>query len=157
MAALIGGRPVAPIIGVTDGSAAAAGTVGELLSATVASGSAQALTSDVGLGLTSIALTAGDWDLWGSVEFLGNAATALYATVGCINTGSGSITDATSGFAAGYYAGATVFAGTVVVTVAIPILRVNISSTTTYYLNAKASFTTNTCSGYGGIFARRRR
>ena len=46
---------------------ASAGNIGEYISSTVASGAPVALTTTVIANITSIALTAGDWDVWGSI------------------------------------------------------------------------------------------
>src|ERR1700678_3689978 len=55
------------IIGTTTNNAAAAGSVGELMSSIVLLGSAVCLTSGSTSNITSLLLTAGDWDCWGSV------------------------------------------------------------------------------------------
>ena len=58
-------------MGVTNGSSAAIGEVGEVVTAITASGSGLALGSGaVGLVLCSAVLTAGDWDLDGTVSML---------------------------------------------------------------------------------------
>lgn len=53
-------------LGVTDGSDAAAGQIGEYLSATGSSGS---LTTGVAVDLATLTLSAGDWDVTGSATF----------------------------------------------------------------------------------------
>ena len=65
-AAASGAAPL-PLAGVTNGSNAAAGNVGEYLAATVASGAAVALTSGGNRDIASLALTAGDWDVDGMI------------------------------------------------------------------------------------------
>ena len=60
-------------VGVTDGSNAAPGQVGEVISQNVTAG--LALTTNVALNVTSIPLTPGDWDVGGEVWItLGSAA-----------------------------------------------------------------------------------
>lgn len=54
------------IVGVTNGSNAAAGSVGEYVTA---SPTGISLTTGTTINLTSISLTAGDWDVSGAVEF----------------------------------------------------------------------------------------
>jgi hypothetical protein len=53
--------------GVTDGSNAATGQIGEWLSSVVASGSG--LANNIPVNVTTLALTAGDWDVRGEVWF----------------------------------------------------------------------------------------
>jgi hypothetical protein len=58
---------VAANAGVTDGSNAGAGQVGEWLSSVVASGGA--LANNIPVNVTTLPLTAGDWDVTGEVWF----------------------------------------------------------------------------------------
>lgn len=142
------------ITGVTDGSNASTGNVGEYVSAEVPSGTPVALTTAVAANLTSIPLTAGDWDVSGNVLF----ATAATTTVNNV-LGGGSLTSATIDIAKS----ARVFYNNVaintpsngVVGQAIPAFRVSVSTTTTVYLIAYAAFATSTCSAFGRISARR--
>ena len=53
------------LAGVTTNSNAAAGIVGEYISSSIASGSAVSLTTGVSANVTSISLTAGDWEVYG--------------------------------------------------------------------------------------------
>lgn len=57
----------ASVIGVTDGSDAPAGHVGEFISASVQAPDYIAATNGVPLDITTISLTAGDWDVQGQV------------------------------------------------------------------------------------------
>ena len=50
------------LVGVTSASNAAAGSVGEIISALVAVGSPVSLVNATAKNVTSISLTAGDWD-----------------------------------------------------------------------------------------------
>lgn len=135
--------------GTSTNNSAAAGYVGEAVrAAVVASGTA--LTTGTGLSLTSISLTAGDWDVSCMICFNG----AVTATVF-----SGSIS-ATNNTLAGNYGDDTFQSSLAPTAVAdacfsIPSLRVNLASTTTYYLVAQATFTVGTCKAYGRISARR--
>jgi hypothetical protein len=64
--------------GTTTNDNAAAGQVGEFLSAILLQASAVALTTGVDAVVAQLTLTAGDWDVWGSVTFQmtnGNAVT----------------------------------------------------------------------------------
>lgn len=59
--------PQPNIIGVTDGSNASAGSVGEFFSASVLSGSAIPLTSGIASNITFLSLSAGDFDISATV------------------------------------------------------------------------------------------
>ena len=142
------------INGVTNGSAAAAGAVGQTISSSVASGSAVPLTSTVSANVTSISLTAGDWDVWGTVCFVVSGTTTVQSFAGGINTTSatlpaisptGAVFNVVASFTTGQ--GACFPVGTAIA---------NISTTTTYYLVAFSGFGVSTNSGFGFIAARRR-
>ncbi|MDP2325295.1 MAG: hypothetical protein Q8N51_14890, partial [Gammaproteobacteria bacterium] len=57
------------IEGTNTNDAAAAGYIGELIGSTIASGSAVSLTTATNANVTSISLTAGDWDVWGAITY----------------------------------------------------------------------------------------
>lgn len=56
---------------------ASAGNVGEIMTSSVASGSPVALTSTVAANVTSISLTAGDWDCTGTIFFIDGGTTTF--------------------------------------------------------------------------------
>lgn len=134
---------------------AAAGFVGEVITATVGSGSALALTTTVGLNVTSISLTAGDWDVTGNVAFLPAATTNITYIAGSCNTTSatiGSFATQASGMSwSGFVP------GVVTSTQAPPRQRLSLNATTTVFLVAQATFTVAGLSAFGSITARRRR
>jgi hypothetical protein len=80
-----GANITVPPLSVKDGSAAAAGLVGEVISSTVASGSAVSLTTGTPKTVTSVSLTAGDCDCRGEGDFTGTATTIAGLGAG-INT-----------------------------------------------------------------------
>jgi hypothetical protein len=144
------------LLGVTDGSSASAGIVGELISSSVAIGSAVSLVTNTAKTVTSISLTAGDWDVSALSLFTGGGTTTVTLILSSISATTNTL-DTTAGNAAyNNQGGATPFAFNSLSN-SIPPLRVSLSSTTTYYLVAQASFGTSTCSGYGIIRARRMR
>jgi len=68
----------APLAGTVTNDNAAAGQIGEFRSAILLQASAVALMTGVDAVVVQVALTAGDWDVWGSVSFQmtnGNAVT----------------------------------------------------------------------------------
>ena len=149
---------VAGIKGTTAADSAQAGSVGEVITATVATGSSVSLTSVTSANVTSISLTAGDWDVWGCGCFtVGSTTTMGYLSVG-INTTSATLPLNNAGVTtrAGAGTNATIDVTVDSVLIVMPI-RLNISSTTTVYLVARAKFGTSTCKAYGTIYARRKR
>jgi hypothetical protein len=133
--------------GTTTNDSASAGQVGEYIDSLVVTASVGTTATT----LTSISLTAGDWDLSGCVALNGaNGVTSLRAA---INT----TTNSTSGTTLGKNmidAPSSTFANGLGATT-LPRFRVNISSTTTYYLIGLLGTTATTCNGY--ISARRMR
>lgn len=132
--------------GRSNGNSVATGYVGEVVSANVLSSAPVSLSNNTGANVTSISLTAGDWDVHGNVGFLvGGTCTAINAQV--------TTTSATLG---DYSLHARIAPSTSQNNaLTCPILRVNVSTTTTVYLVAYASFTTSTVTACGSIYARR--
>jgi len=142
------------IVGVSNASSATAGHVGEYLSNTLALGSAVNLTSGSPTTITTLALTAGDWDVGGGVFFTPAATTSITRYGGSLETTTNTfstnparswiITQAAFVPTAGNFIGFP-----------CPTVRVNVSGATTYYLTCVAVFTVSTLGGYGYIWARR--
>lgn len=132
---------------------AAAGKVGELVTSSVLAGSALALTSDVALSITSVSLTAGDWDVWGTVGLELNAATVVTQVRAAINTTTNNL--GTPAASAGY----TILSGTLgtgaAQLISTGVRTISIDDTTTVYLVGRATFAVNTAAGYGFLAARR--
>ena len=145
------------VIGTTTNDNAAALSVGELVSSVVGVGSPVALTTNTDANVTSISLTAGDWDVWGNVGFFGNSSTLVTILTGWISSTSATRPDGS------LYAN-MLFASTGLLISSlspcgfcVPSQRFSLSGTTTIYLSARATFTVSTMGAYGGIYARRRR
>lgn len=145
--------PSQAIKGTITNDSAATGVMGELLSSTVAS-PGTSLTTGVAANVTSKSLTAGDWDVSGSVFFTGNAATTLSIVEGSISATSATVDASNDRVTVGFYNAATVFAS-VSPSIVIGPTRVSLAATTTIYLVAVATFGVNTCTAYGQIRARR--
>ena len=137
------------IIGsVKNASAAAAGYVGEVVSASLSSGSHVSLSSSATtVNIVSISLTAGDWDVCGNVTFEGTFANAI---------GQGGISATSATMPANEITSFTPLPTSMNNATASPVRTViNVSSTTTVYLVAKPTFASGTYFGYGSINARR--
>lgn len=139
----------AGIVGTTTNDNANAGSVGEYVTATA---SGISLASITPVNITSISLTAGDWDVSGVVRFNGTSlnATTLLSSV--------STTSATIG-ALGFYGQQSAFGATAAVTgnwvIPTPVARITLTTTTTVYLVANQAFSAGTATGDGLIRARR--
>ncbi len=138
------------IVGTSTNDNAAAGSVGEFVSSTVTLGSPVALTTATAANITSISLTAGDWDVSGNTNVLYTGANTV--SIGWISTTSATLPDADK-----RYQISITNAGTVVEAVGIATSRLSLAGTTTVYLSVSATFSTGGASGYGNIYARRRR
>jgi hypothetical protein len=138
--------------GTSTSDNATAGNIGELIESSIASGSAVSMTTATPANITSISLTAGDWDVWGNVWITLNGGTTTTQLVGAINT-----TSATLPTAPGAGAYTQLNTGTVGQPWGWPAgqRRISISGTTTVYLVGQASFSGSTLSMYGYIGARR--
>jgi hypothetical protein len=146
------------IAGVTDGSNAAAGQIGEWISSFVASSGAVAGVTGTAFNVTSISLTAGDWDVQGNVFLIALAGaptvTGVYGWVGLTSAAlppmgaSGCAVMALVTPAGAFGNGAGGPTG---------VLRVSVSATTTVYLSASVNYSGAGASAgcYGVITARR--
>jgi hypothetical protein len=142
------------VLGTLTNDSAAAGYVGESTESTVLVGSAVSLTSTTAANVTSIALSAGDWDVCGTVLFNNNAATTTTVQAAAVSNTSATLPTAPAGGWA-ETGGSTLTGPSNSLTVGCH--RVSIANATTYYLVVRATFATNTKAAYGHIVARRRR
>lgn len=126
---------------------AAAGKVGEFVTATVLSGSAIALTSNTAANMTSVSLTAGDWDVMGTVLFSASGANVTLIEA-ALSTASAGLPDVSQRL---YNPVSQTAFGS-----PVPMLRVSIAATTIVYLVVFATFASG-CTASGAIYARRAR
>jgi hypothetical protein len=141
--------------GTTTNDTASAGNIGEYQVSTVSVGSPVSLTTATPTTVTSLSLTAGDWDVWGEVYYTLASSTSITQMFSGLNTTGASINGiATGGWVNSQFASVTPNTATFGGYTAGP-LRVSLSGTTTYFLVTQATFATSTCSAYGIIQARR--
>lgn len=135
------------IVGTTTNNNTTAGNVGEFVDSGVVS--QNPTTSTVAFNITSISLTAGDWDVSGTYFVQGSANTTV--TTSSISTTSATL--ATQGSTAynQFSLGAQYFCTLPVKT------RLSLSTTTTVYLVGNVTYTTLPSASVGQITARRRR
>jgi hypothetical protein len=142
--------------GVTNGSDAAAGQIGEVISNNVVSPGVT-LATGTAVNITSISLTAGDWDIsaeiWLTVGT--GAVSGMQAGLGVVSATVPSVSAInTSRIALNVSGGLTASAGLVQ---SLRPCRASLSAPTTYYLTVLAVFPSGTTTAYGNIWARRAR
>ena len=129
--------------------------IGSYVSASVAFGTPTALTTATPINLTSISLTAGDWDVHFEPVFLFAASTAYTQLVASISTTSATI-DNSSGENYGSIASASNVPGlNTNISVRVGPRRMSLVSTTTVFGVLTQAFTASTLSGWGTLRARR--
>jgi hypothetical protein len=138
------------LAGTTTNDNASAGNIGEFMTAT---GTNVSLTSGSVKNLTSITLTAGDWDVWGIVGYNPASGTTTTDVAWGISTSSSSLPIAPLYSA---YAGSGIVGGGVP-SIAVPtvVTRESVASSTSIYLNADCVFSGSTATASGVIMARR--
>lgn len=152
----------AGIVGTATNDSANAGAVGEVICAQVTNGGSPSgcatnsnapvsLSSNVPANITSVSLTAGDWNCWGNVAFTNGGTTVTTQSTGSINTTSATMN--TLQFA---NSSPPSTAG-LNIAFAVPMVRQLLASTTTVYLVANNVFATSTSAAYGRIDCRRMR
>lgn len=132
---------------------AAAGAVGEFISSSVTLGSAVPLSSTVPTDITSISLTPGDWDVWGTIQNFPGAGSLLVDILGWIHTVSGTIPTAPNGGA--YVLQAYAFPANAVMALPVGQKRLSLAVTTNVFLSMRTTQSAAGQSGYGFIGARR--
>jgi hypothetical protein len=141
-------------IGTFTNDSAPAGIVGEYSTATVASTAAIALTTATTATVTSMSLTAGDWDVTGVVDFMFAAGTNYTNLKYGIGTSAAFTGQDTFG---DYETAGTIPTNARDMAWSIPTSRISASTTITAFLLAEAVFTASTTKAYGTIRARRMR
>jgi hypothetical protein len=146
--------PIGGLAGTTTNDNAAAGNVGELITASLAVGSATALVTATAKDVITISLTAGDWDVTGVVDFAPAATTnATLLLAGASQTANTLGADDTYSSTVFLTAGQVTTNGNY--RQVIPTQRFSLAATTTVRLIAQATFTVSTMTAYGTIRARR--
>lgn len=132
------------IVGTTLGDNANAGSVGEYVTNT---GTSTGLTTAVYANLAQVTLTAGDWDVTGVAAF--NVSAGATVTIAGLNT----VSNTSPG---GFQVAGVVTTGTFGSNeINAPLVRFNLSTSTTIYLGGQANFSSGTVSAQGLIRARR--
>ena len=133
---------------------ASAGNIGEYIESVIPTGSAVSLSTGSPKDVTTISLTAGDWDISANVSFNGTSTTSFTVLVGTISQ-TLNTEDFTNGRAVFYSMGAVVPGNGENFSISIQPVRFSVSSATVFHLTARAAFTASTCTAFGIIRARR--
>lgn len=138
---------------------ASAGNVGEYVSSEVAGGLAVSLTSNTTANITSISLSAGDWNVWIDARFSVTASTIITGALASISLVSATFDNISSRTSfvpipqAGFTGGGAFLNFSTLVGPA----RISVASATTVYFVAQGVFSASTLQAYGHIQARRAR
>jgi hypothetical protein len=141
------------IVGTTTNDNADAGKVGELIESTVLVASAVSLTNATPADVTSISLTAGDWNVWGNIWTAPAAGTTTSLCTVWISTTSATPSTAPGAGAKASYPYAVAADG--VSGLPVGTIRLSLAAPTTVYLSVTCSFAVSTMKAYGYIGARR--
>lgn len=147
--------PTSTIVGTATNDNAVAGNIGEEVNSTIST-YANYTTTATYQNITSITLSAGDWDLTAQGTFSSNTATITAASdaIFVISTTTASASGATEGKNIAYIPQAALL-GTSHESISVAPYRVSLSGSTTYYLNTQATFTLGNPQYTGTIRARR--
>lgn len=149
-----------PVVGVTTNSNAASGQIGEVITATVAAGSAVSLSNGAGTNITSVALTAGDWDVNAQADFVLSGVTAtLFQSGISLTTGTLPTQPGGSGLGTDPLANVPLLTTILSATYSQPSgpVRVSVAANTTVFLVGVGTFSVGTLTAYGTLRARRMR
>ena len=153
--------PAGQYSGTATNDSADVGKVGEFITASVATASAVSLTSTTAANVTSVSLTAGDWDVTWVVDFKPGATTSVTLMASSIslatathNTQAGGSGIGTEAFIVEDIAANVLAADFAQVG---PTVRCSFSSTQMVFLVASSTFSVSTMGAYGTIRARRAR
>ena len=137
----------------TTNDSASAGNLGEIIVSEVLSASAVSLTTATAADVTSISLTAGDWDVSGNICNTNGSGTLITSFIGWISSTSATLPTAPNkGAEFSLVLAFTATAGNCMPT---GTARFSLASTTTVFLSVREVFTVSTSSAYGYLRARR--
>lgn len=146
--------PAATILGVTSGAAATAGQIGEVLSATVSTATNYTTTATL-QQVTTLSITAGAWEITCFGTTVTNSATMSPNANAqwVIGTTTASASGTVEGSGDSGWIPQIGLNGNLVKASIMLRKVINISSTTSYFLNSQATFTAGNPQYFGGIVA----
>jgi hypothetical protein len=145
------------ILGVTDGSNAAAGIVGEFKSASISSSGPTGIPTGTATAVMSMILGAGDWDVWALAGFSGTAPTIAYVGAG-LNTVAGAGVTMDSGGVYQCQFATNPFSQVSTIGFYVGPIRYSLTASTTIFVNFTTGFSGGGgVNGFGQMYARRTR
>ena len=141
------------VIGTMTNDSAAAGSVGEIIQSY--NSPPVSLTNGSAINITTISLTAGDWDVYYQLQYLPANTTLTGLVYAGIGATTGTITTNQFGFSSWYGPAFTGDGSSILCLTGTKFFQVG--TTTTIYACLLGSFATSTAAGTGGLWARRRR
>jgi len=138
------------ITGEIGGASPSSGNIGEVVDSTLASGSAVSLTNNTSKTVTSITLTAGNWMIYGVINFAAAAGTTVTAIDASISPTTNTTLAAGT---TGRQELQSTFATAAAQQLATGPTYVSINSGATYYLVGYSLFGVSTMTAYGEITA----
>jgi len=142
------------IIGVTNGSVAPAGQVGETVQVLVPIGSAVSLSTGTAANVMSLKLNPGSWNVEGNINYTATSASVTAGSLWAAGTNTVSATLPTDGSEVQELATALTTT-TFKQGIGLPAKVYNISTPTTIYLVTSAAFTAGSVAAYGSMIAER--
>lgn len=158
----VGVTPSTGVLGTTTNDNAAAGSLGEFVTSKIAT-PGTTLTTNTAANITSISLTAGDWDVSAMADFLPSATTNYTDLQAGLGTTTGTLLTQAGGGGVGtdpvsvWSSSAQIPGTTAIISLELPPVRVLLAATTTIFFVAQATFSAGTFSAFGTIRARRMR
>lgn len=144
------------IPGTTTNDNASTGNIGEYVESNVAIGSAVSLVNGTAKDITTISLTAGDWDVEFIPLFTGGNTTLVTYIAGSISTTANTLDTTNGRIEVNFFNSNTAFnTALAIVGTGAMVVRLSLSATTTIHAVAQASFSTSTASAFGLLRARR--
>lgn len=138
------------VVGTTTNDDATAGNIGEYISSTVLVGAAVAVADSTNVDVTSISLTAGDWDVWGTIaNVIPGTGTA---EAGWVSTSSATFPTAPNGGAEFSQQAAI---NNFLSMHPVGVKRLSLAVTTTVYLTTRIVYSSGSSTAFGIIAARR--
>jgi len=137
------------LLGTITNDSATAGNVGEYVSSTVTT-PGSSISTGTSANITSVSLTAGDWDVWGNAYIVPSGAITIYQA-------SISLVSATLDNSPGRLAIFTQVSSTPAGQSSLEpgVTRLALAATTTVFLVTQATFSSGTTTAYGILQARR--
>ncbi len=138
------------LIGTTTNDLAPPGSVGEIFTAFKAVGAPVGITNNTPVDILSIALTAGDWDVEGNINYVCAATTETSVQAGFNTTTATLPTDGSEVYNAAHFTTTSLTTSNI-----LPRKRISLATSGTVYMSTTCLFSAGTMTGYGSLSCRR--